>query len=101
MDSNVAKTKLIVTLTCSVVLFAPAAALPKADRVVVVKHERKLTLMHAGKPLKTYSVALGTEPTGANREIEQIKVTIRLVFATFESIRTMPAARLAAVSSFF
>jgi L,D-transpeptidase catalytic domain len=38
---------------------------PKADRVVVIKHERKLTLMHAGKPLKTYAVALGTEPTGA------------------------------------
>jgi murein L,D-transpeptidase YafK len=39
--------------------------LPKADRVVVVKHERKLTLMHAGKVLKTYSIALGTAPTGA------------------------------------
>ena len=52
MDSNVAKTDLIVTLTCSFALFAPADALPKADRVVVIKHERKLTLMHAGKPLK-------------------------------------------------
>jgi murein L,D-transpeptidase YafK len=39
--------------------------LPKADRIVVVKHERKLMLMHAGKVLKTYSIALGTAPTGA------------------------------------
>ena len=60
-----AKTNLIVTLTCSFALFAPADALPKADRVVVITHERKLTLMRAGKPLKSYSVALRTEPTGA------------------------------------
>jgi|SRR5436190_23986902 len=40
-------------------------ALLKADRVIVIKHERKLTLMHAGKVLRTYSVALGGAPTGA------------------------------------
>jgi murein L,D-transpeptidase YafK len=36
----------------------------KADRVVVVKKERTLTLMGRGKILKTYKVALGGEPVG-------------------------------------
>ena len=44
---------------------ARAASLPKADHVVVIKHERKLTLIHAGAVLKTYSVALGAVPVGA------------------------------------
>src|SRR5215468_9784535 len=42
-----------------------AASLPKADHVIVIKHERKLTLTHAGAVLKTYSVALGAVPVGA------------------------------------
>jgi murein L,D-transpeptidase YafK len=37
----------------------------KVDQVIVIKHERRLTLMHAAKVLKTYSVALGGAPTGA------------------------------------
>lgn len=41
----------------------PAAI--KADRIIVLKSERTLTLMHDGKPLKTYKVALGGEPVGA------------------------------------
>src|ERR1700746_940141 len=36
----------------------------KADRVVVLKKQRTLTLMNEGKVLKTYSVALGGEPVG-------------------------------------
>jgi len=36
-----------------------------ADRVVVVKKDRTLTLMQQGKELKTYKVALGGEPAGA------------------------------------
>jgi murein L,D-transpeptidase YafK len=36
----------------------------KADRVVVTKKERTLTLMSQGKTLKTYKVALGGEPVG-------------------------------------
>ena len=40
----------------------PAGA--KADRVVVVKKERTLTLMSQGKILKTYKIALGGEPVG-------------------------------------
>jgi murein L,D-transpeptidase YafK len=37
----------------------------KADRVIVMKKERTLTLMSQGKVLKTYKVALGGNPIGA------------------------------------
>jgi murein L,D-transpeptidase YafK len=36
-----------------------------ADRVLVLKKERKLELLHDGKILKTYKVALGGEAVGA------------------------------------
>jgi murein L,D-transpeptidase YafK len=36
----------------------------KADRIVILKSERTLTLMHDGKPFKTYKVALGGQPIG-------------------------------------
>jgi murein L,D-transpeptidase YafK len=36
----------------------------KADRVVVVKSKRILTLLDHGKVLKTYKIALGGEPVG-------------------------------------
>ena len=37
------------------------------DRVVLVKHERRLTLYRRGRPLKTYRVALGRNPVGPKR----------------------------------
>jgi murein L,D-transpeptidase YafK len=40
----------------------PASA--KADRVVVIKSRRVLTLMSHGKPMKTYKVVLGGNPIG-------------------------------------
>lgn len=45
---------------------APAepAALGKADRILILKSERQLTLYREGKPLKTYLVALGGSPVG-------------------------------------
>jgi murein L,D-transpeptidase YafK len=45
---------------------APAepAALGKADRILILKSERKLTLYREGQPLKTYLVALGGSPVG-------------------------------------
>ncbi len=46
---------------------ASAQALPsgvKADRVVVVKSQRTLTLMSRGRILKAYRVALGGNPVG-------------------------------------
>ena len=36
----------------------------QADRIVVVKSQRTLTLLHAGRPLKVYKVALGGNPVG-------------------------------------
>jgi murein L,D-transpeptidase YafK len=36
----------------------------RADRVVVLKSERKLILMNADRPLKEYRIALGRDPVG-------------------------------------
>lgn len=36
----------------------------RADRVVVLKGERKLILMNGGRPLKEYRVALGWDSFG-------------------------------------
>lgn len=36
----------------------------RADRLVVIKHEHKLTLLDHGKVLKEYRVALGADPSG-------------------------------------
>jgi murein L,D-transpeptidase YafK len=50
---------------CSVV-WASAKENPLlADRIVIMKSEHTLTLMHEGKVLKSYKVALGTTPVGA------------------------------------
>lgn len=46
---------------------AAEASLPadaRADRILIVKGQRKLTLLHDGKNLKTYKIALGFEPVG-------------------------------------
>src|SRR5260370_39613096 len=42
-----------------------ASARKQADRIIIVKSARTLTVMKEGKPLKTYRVALGREPVGA------------------------------------
>ena len=46
----------------------PLAEDARADRVLVEKKERRLTLLQDGKVLKTYRVALGRNPEGAKRE---------------------------------
>ena len=43
---------------------ASRASVPVADRVVVEKAARTLTLYRAGQAVKTYRVALGREPVG-------------------------------------
>jgi murein L,D-transpeptidase YafK len=52
----------------SVVAFAPAlhadATVLTADKVLVEKAARRLTLLRAGVSLKTYRIALGTHPIG-------------------------------------
>jgi murein L,D-transpeptidase YafK len=40
----------------------------KADRIVIVKSERTLTLLNRGQILKTYKVALGGNPVGAKEK---------------------------------
>jgi murein L,D-transpeptidase YafK len=42
---------------------APVVA--RADTILVVKHERKLYLLHDSFPLRSYRIALGLSPTGA------------------------------------
>lgn len=46
---------------------APLPAGAAADRVVVDKSERTLTLVRDGRPLKTYRVSLGGAPEGHKR----------------------------------
>ena len=43
---------------------AAAGAVAKADKVVVVKGERRLYLLRGGEVLKSYRVALGKQPRG-------------------------------------
>jgi murein L,D-transpeptidase YafK len=38
---------------------------PRADAILIVKHERKLYLLHDNYPLRSYRIALGLSPTGA------------------------------------
>jgi murein L,D-transpeptidase YafK len=37
----------------------------RADTILIVKHERKLYLLRANYPLRSYRIALGLSPTGA------------------------------------
>jgi murein L,D-transpeptidase YafK len=43
----------------------PARSTPRADAILVVKHERTLYLLHDSVPLRSYHIALGLSPTGA------------------------------------
>src|SRR5665213_1133157 len=59
-------------LSPSVLLFvfmasSAASADPayRADTILIVKHERKLYLLHDNAPLRSYRIALGLSPTGA------------------------------------
>jgi murein L,D-transpeptidase YafK len=38
---------------------------PRADAILIVKHERKLYLLRNSYPLRSYRIALGLSPTGA------------------------------------
>ena len=49
------------------ILAWPHDAIPTIDKVVVIKHERTLQLLSNGKVVKTYKVALGSEPVGAKQ----------------------------------
>jgi murein L,D-transpeptidase YafK len=42
--------------------------LPKAEKVLIVKSERKLYLLRHGKPYREYHIALGKHPIGPKRQ---------------------------------
>lgn len=51
--------------------FSPAQISPEqlhADKILVLKKERTLQLLSQGKILKTYKVALGSDPLGPKRQ---------------------------------
>lgn len=59
---------LIVMVLLGMVGHSPARSTPlapRADTILVVKHERKLYLLHDNTPLRSYRIALGLSPTGA------------------------------------
>jgi murein L,D-transpeptidase YafK len=58
--------KLGILLLLSLVSFA-AQPQPQADKIVVIKSQRTMTLFHGGQILKSYKVALGGAPVGPKR----------------------------------
>ncbi|HKW97205.1 MAG TPA: L,D-transpeptidase family protein [Bryobacteraceae bacterium] len=56
----------MILLTTCAVLSASAKAEPdeRADRILIVKSARTMALMHGGRILKIYEVALGGNPVG-------------------------------------
>src|SRR5436309_3450324 len=44
------------------------AVVTQADQIVIVNSERTLALLRQGKVMRTYKVALGTEPRGAKTQ---------------------------------
>jgi murein L,D-transpeptidase YafK len=67
-----AETQRISIRICLVVLLLLAVqiqgkAKQEADKIVIVKSARTMTLLRGGKTLKTYKVALGTVPVGPKR----------------------------------
>ena len=54
-------------LTSWLLLFAQDARVG-VDRVIVYKHERRLVLLSRGKELRSYKVALGSEPVGSKTQ---------------------------------
>ena len=59
------RTILLILALCAANWAADKSTAAKADRVVIVKSTRTLTLLNHGQVLKTYQVALGGDPVGA------------------------------------
>jgi murein L,D-transpeptidase YafK len=62
---------LILSLCATLPLAGQAVSAPatKADRIVIVKSTRTMTLMNGGKVLKTYKVALSAHPIGGKERV--------------------------------
>ncbi len=67
-DGNLARSRLLglgVVLSLAFYGPPPARSTPRADAILVVKHERTLYLLHDSVPLRSYHIALGLSPIGA------------------------------------
>lgn len=56
--------KALIVALLPIIVAWPLAAEQNPDRIIVHKHARTLDLMHAGQVIKTYKIALGSEPIG-------------------------------------
>ena len=56
--------RLLLTLFVLALAGSAPAEIEKADRILILKSERKLTLYREGRTLQTYLVALGGSPEG-------------------------------------
>ncbi|MBU1329479.1 MAG: L,D-transpeptidase family protein [Gammaproteobacteria bacterium] len=57
----------LLCLTLTPVAIASSPTTPPIDKVLVIKSERVLHLIHADQPVKSYRVSLGKQPTGAKQ----------------------------------
>jgi murein L,D-transpeptidase YafK len=68
LNSGIVRALLLLGLACTAGWGTDKTTTPpakKADRIIVEKSARTMTLMQGGKVLKTYKVALSREPVGA------------------------------------
>jgi murein L,D-transpeptidase YafK len=54
----------LIGAACLLIATSGGAA-PQADRILILKSARRLTLLQNGKPIRTYRVCLGSNPIGA------------------------------------
>jgi murein L,D-transpeptidase YafK len=54
-----------VIATACLLIAATLSATPQADKVMIQKSARQLTLLRNGKPFRSYHVSLGSHPNGA------------------------------------
>ncbi|HEY2232497.1 MAG TPA: L,D-transpeptidase family protein [Candidatus Angelobacter sp.] len=62
-DRRIQFTVVLILALCCAAVAAPI----QADKIVIIKSARSMTLFSGGKVLKTYKVALGSAPVGPKR----------------------------------
>jgi murein L,D-transpeptidase YafK len=62
-ERRIQLTVLLILALCCAAVAAPI----QADKIVIIKSARSMTLFSGGKVLKTYKVALGSAPVGPKR----------------------------------
>jgi murein L,D-transpeptidase YafK len=56
-------------IATALLLIATHTATPQADKVMIQKSARQLTLFRNGKPFRSYHVSLGSNPKGAKERL--------------------------------